>query len=233
MLAASLQSSLNALLALDPDSAARLDRLNGRVLMLELKGVGINLFFTARQQHFEVGLDNPHATDEDADHARNPDTTISGTPAALFSMAAEEAGPGSGSRGWSGTGSRVTILGDATLARDFERLFSRLDPDIEGLLSGFIGDVAGHQVVSGIRHGARQFRETISEAGVVAGEVFREGLRGGRSGPLIGEKEARNFSDGVDGLRDAVDRLEAKIRVVTESRDNIRKNFEKGGSDAS
>ena len=209
ILAAGLQGSLNSVLALDPESAARLERIEGRVLMLRLEGVGIELFFTAKQRHFEVSLENPQATEDDPD----PDTTVIGTPAALFSMAAEEAGGG-----WGGPGSKVTILGDAALARDFERLFSRLDPDFEGLLSGMVGDVAGHQVVSGLKQASRQVRETLGEAGVVAGEVFRDGLRGGASGPLIGEKEARQFSDGVDELRDAVERLEARIRIVTEAR---------------
>lgn len=214
MMAATLQSGLNAILALDPESTARLDRIEGRVLRLELKGLGIDLFFTARNQHFQVGLENPLATSEANEEDQDADTTVSGTPAALFSMAAEEAGAG-----WSSKGSRVTILGDAALARDFERLFSRLDPDFEGLLSGLIGDVAGHQVVAGFRQGSRQARQTLQEAGVVAGEVFREGLRGGRSGPLIGEDEARQFSDGVDELRDAVERLEAKLRLAAETRD--------------
>ena len=210
MLAAGLQSSLNSVLALDPESGERLGRIEGKVLKLELEGVGIDLFFTAKNQHFEVSLQNPVATEDQAD----ADTTVRGTPAALFSMAAEEVG------GWSGPGSRVSITGDATLARDFERLFSRLDPDFEGLVSGMVGDVAGYQLVSGLKQATQQLKETLGEAGVVAGEVFRDGLRGNNSGPLIGEKETRQFSKGVDELRDAVDRLEARIRHFTASRQN-------------
>lgn len=128
-------------------------------------------------------------------------------------MAASQLG-----EGWSAPGSRVSISGDATLARDFERLFSRLEPDFEAAFAGLFGDVIGHQFAVGLREGSRRVRETATAAGEVVGEVLREGARGGRSGPLVGNDEARGFVDGVDDLRDAVDRLEAKIRLLAESR---------------
>jgi ubiquinone biosynthesis protein UbiJ len=207
MLAASMQSGLNAVLALDPNSGARLDRIDGQVLRLELQGAGIELYFTASHQQFQVSLNNPLGDEADA--------TVIGTPAALFSMAADELGSG-----WSGPDSKVNISGDAALARDFERLFSRLDPDFESALSGLFGDVAGHQLAIGLKEGVRRVRETAGEAGDVFGEVFREGLRGGKSGPLVGSDEMQRFTEGIDELRDAVERLEAKVRIVTEKSEN-------------
>ncbi len=214
MFAASLQSGLNALLALDPDSVRRLDRIGEGVMKLELQGTGIELYFTTAKQQFLVSLDHPkEVAGEDCD----ADAKVSGTPGALFSMAADELGSG-----WGGPGSKVSISGDAALARDFERLFSRLEPDFEGALSGLVGDVAGHQLAHGIRQGLLRLRETAGEAGVIAGEVFREGLRGGRTGPLVGSQEIKTFSDGVDELRDAVERLEARLRIELEARDADR-----------
>lgn len=212
LLAASLQSGLNGVLALDRDSDARLERLSGRVLKLVLEGAGIELFFTAGDGGIDVGLEGPTGrTGEDEDKA---DTTVRGTPAALFSMAASQLG-----EGWTAPGSKVSIEGDAGLARDFERLFSRLDPDVEGALSGIFGDVIGHQLAIGLRQGARRARETAGVAGDVLGEVLRDGARGGRSGPLIGATEARHFADQVDGLRDAVERLEARVRILARGND--------------
>jgi ubiquinone biosynthesis protein UbiJ len=206
ILAASLQSGLNAALALDSNSAERLKRLDERVLLLTLEGAAIDLYFTAAEGGIEVSLDYP------GEAGGEPDTTISGTPAALFSMAAAELGDG-----WAAPGSKVAISGDAALARDFERLFSRLDPDIEGALSGLFGDVLGHQFAFGLKQGARRARETAGVAGEVLSEVLREGAHGGRSGPLVGQDEARRFADGVDELRDGVERLEAKIRMLATS----------------
>lgn len=207
LLAATLQGGMNAVLALDPNSIARVRRLEGRVLKLVLEGVAIDLFFTARNQAIDVSLQAPGGDPVDAED--QPDTVVSGTPGALFSMAASEL-----NEGWSAPGSKVNISGDAALARDFERLFSRLDPDIEAALAALFGDVVGHQVAFGLRQGARRARETANTAGEVFGEVMREGARGGRSGPLIGSDEYRRFADGVDELRDAVDRLEARLRIL-------------------
>ncbi len=213
LFAATLRSGINAVLALDPNSVQRLQRLEGRVLKLVLEGTGIELYFTAANQGIEVSLKSP--ADSATDGGESSETVVSGTPGALFSLAASEVG-----EGWSAPGSSVSISGDAGLARDFERLFSRLDPDFEAALSGFFGDVVGHQLAFGLQEGARRALETADAAGDVIGEVMREGTRGGRSGPLIGADEFRSFADGVDDLRDAVDRLEARIRNLAQSAGN-------------
>lgn len=223
MLAASLQAGLNAVLDLDPNSAARSGRIAGRVLKLVLEGTGIELYFTsgnrgAGSRGIEVLLEPPGAGSstvagaEPGAEERRADAIVRGTPAALFSMAAAELGGG-----WSAPGSEVSIEGDAGLARDFERLFSRLDPDVEGRLGGLFGDVIGHQLAFGLKQGAQRARETAGVAREVLGEVLREGSRGGRSGPLVGRGEARRFADAVDELRDAVDRLEARLRLLARS----------------
>lgn len=210
LLAATLQSGINAVLALDTETTPRLERLEGRVLKLVLDGTGIAFYFTAGRHGIQVGLDNP-AVNPSGD-GKEADTTVTGTPAALFFMAAPELGAG-----WSGPGSGVNIAGDAALARDFERLFSHLDPDIESALAGLFGDVFGHQLVVGLREGSRRARTAAGTAGEVLGEVLREGSRGRRSGPLVGTDEARRFADDVDALRDAIDRLEARMRAVADS----------------
>lgn len=206
MLAATLQSGLNAALSLDDDSEARLARIEDRVLKLELEGAGIDLFFSGTPHGIRVSLESPREEPVEPNDPPQVDTTISGTPAALLTMAAAESG-----EGWSGPKARVSIAGDATLARDFERLFSRLDPDVEAALSSILGDVAGHQLAFGLKQGAGHLRRFAEEARNVLGEVLKDGSRGNQSGPLVGSAETSAFADGVDALRDAVDRLEAKI----------------------
>lgn len=206
MLAATLQSGLNAALSLDEDSDARLARIEDRILRLELEGTGITLYFWGTPHGVRVALDSPRGEPKDPADPPLEDTTISGTPAALLSMAAAEA-----DEGWSGPKAKVSIAGDAALARDFERLFSRLDPDVEAALSSILGDVAGHQLAFGLKQGAQRLRGFAEEARNILGEVLKDGSRGNKSGPLVGSAETSAFADGVDALRDAVDRLEAKI----------------------
>jgi ubiquinone biosynthesis protein UbiJ len=191
ILAVMLETAINRVLALDDDSAERLQRLDDRMLRLDLEGVGITLFFAFGERRVEVGTDSQY----------EPDTIISGSPIALFSMAAPEE-----AARWGGSDSRVSISGDATLARDLEQLFSRLDPDWEGRLSRLLGDVWGHQVASGLRAGAGQLQRSAEDAG----EMLREYLQS-PGGPVAGAAEIETFGAAVEDLHRAVDRLEARL----------------------
>jgi len=191
ILAAMLETAINRILALDDLSVERLQRLDGRMLQLDLEGVGITLFFAFAGRHVEVGTRSGY----------EPDTTISGTPFALFSMAAPEE-----AARWGTKESRVKITGDANLARDLERLFSRLDPDWEGRLSRLLGDVWGHQVAAGLRAGAEHARASASSAG----EMLSEYLRRNR-GPVVRGEEIEEFSAAVDEVQAETEQLQARL----------------------
>jgi ubiquinone biosynthesis protein UbiJ len=191
LLAALLETGVNRALALDPDSKVRLQRLADRMLRLDIEGVGISLFIAFTERRVEVGTRSEH----------EPDTTISGTPFALFAMAAPE-----GAGNWNAPGSRVTITGDANLARDLERLFSQLDPDWEGSLSRLLGDVWGHQVAAGLRTGAEQARRGAADAGAMLKEFIDRD-----DGPLVRAEELERFATGVDDLQAAVEKLERRL----------------------
>jgi ubiquinone biosynthesis protein UbiJ len=184
------------LLALDENTPRRLQHLQGKHVRLELEGLGIVLHFSFAPQRVQVSLE---AEGE-------PDTVVSGSPAALFAMAIpDEAGH------WGMPGSRVKISGDATLARDLERLFSNLDPNWEGQLSNLFGEVAGHQLSAGARGAAAQLRETLSTLEEMTSEFFQR-----PGSPLAQEGEVKGFANSVDGLRDATERLEARVRLIRE-----------------
>lgn len=158
MLALALETAINQVLQLDLESPARVKKLEGRLLQLDLEGLNITLFFTFKHGVVRVRLE--------ADEA--PDTTISGTPVALFSMAEPE------DADWGLPDSNVQIHGDASLARDLERIFSKLDPDWESPLTGMLGDVAGHQAAQGIRQGVEAARETAHAAGKILSEFMKD-----------------------------------------------------------
>jgi ubiquinone biosynthesis protein UbiJ len=197
ILAAMLESAINRLLDLDDDTPSRLARLEGRMLQLNIEGVGITLFFAFSDRQVEVGTRSGY----------EPDTVISGSPAALFAMAVPDE-----ISNWGTPESRVSITGDANLARDLERLFSRLDPDWEGRLSRIFGDVWGHQVAAGLRAGAAQARDSAENAGEMIGEYLQQ-----NQGPVIRREEFEAFSAAVEDAREAVDQLEARIRRMEES----------------
>jgi ubiquinone biosynthesis protein UbiJ len=186
-----LESAINRLLDMDDDSRSRMGRLEGRMLQLDIEGVGITLFFAFNGYQVEVGTRSSYV----------PDTVISGSPPALFAMAApDEIGS------WGTSRSRVKITGDANLARDLERLFSRLDPDWEGRISRIFGDVWGHQIAAGLRAGAEQARATAENAGSMLSEYLEQ-----NQAPVIRREELDDFTEAVDDARRSVELLESRI----------------------
>ena len=191
IMAGLLESAVNRVLSLDDGSADRLKRLSEKQLQLVIEGIGITLNFVFSDERVRVST-RPEG---------EPDTVIAGSPVALFSMAAPE-----GVGAWGTDDSRVTITGDANLARDLERLFSRLDPDWEGGLSRVFGDVWGHQVASGLKTGAGRARQAATEAGEMIDEYLTQG-----QGPVIHQEEFAGFSESVDDLGDSLDRAESLL----------------------
>jgi ubiquinone biosynthesis protein UbiJ len=158
MLALALETAINHVLQLDMESPTRVKKLEGRLLQVDLEGLAITLFFTFKHGVVRVRLDAE----------AKPDTVISGTPVALFSMAEPE------DTDWGLPESKVQINGDASLARDLERIFRKLEPDWEGPLAGMLGDVAGHQAAQGIRQGVASARETAITAKKILSDIVKD-----------------------------------------------------------
>ncbi len=196
IMAGFIEAGVNRVLALDPDSATRLLKLQGKCLQLDLEGLAITLYLGFDSGNVQVALDSES----------EPDTVISGTPMALFAMAA----PGDISN-WGLPGSSVQISGDANLARDIERLFSKMDPDWEKPFSDVLGDVLGFQVTSGLKHGVEAVRAAAETTTDMAGAYFRD-----ESNVLVRPAELGEFNQAVDTLNDATERLEARIRNLRE-----------------
>ena len=199
ILAALLEGAVNRILSMDDGSPKRLHRLAGRLLQLDIEGVGITLYFAFTERRVNVTIRSKIEAD----------TVVSGSAAALFSMAAPE-GVGT----WGTGDSRVTITGDANLARDLERLFSQLDPDWEGSLSRLFGDVWGHQVASGLRSGAKRARETAGSAS----EMVDEYINSGR-GPVVHANEFSEFSQAVGDIGTSANRIEKQLEKLERSRE--------------
>ncbi|MFT5140841.1 MAG: ubiquinone biosynthesis protein UbiJ [Lysobacterales bacterium] len=192
MMADFIELGVNRVLALDPESAKRVLKLQGKVLQVDLVGLEITLFLSFDSGHVLVNLISDSVSD----------TTISGTPMALFAMAA----PGDSSN-WGLPGSSVQISGDANLARDIERIFSQMNADWEKPLTDIFGDVAGYQFSSGLKQGAEALKKAAGQSLDMAGAYFRD-----ESDVLVRPEELKEFNFEVDGLSDAIDRLEARIK---------------------
>lgn len=189
LLAEAVQAALDRAVALDPDAGPAMAGLENRYLCFELTGLAIDLWFTARDGTMQVRSE---------DFGAPADTTITGSPLALLSLAMPDAG---------GPRTAVRIQGDAQLAQAFQQFFRRLDPDWEAAFTDSAGPVLGPQLYGLLRQG----RDTARTGLGTGGEQFSRWLRE-ESGLVPGREDWDRFAREVDELREAVDRMESRLR---------------------
>jgi ubiquinone biosynthesis protein UbiJ len=134
------------------------------------------------------------------------DAIIEGTPFALARLALGDPVQSIRAGG-------AQVSGDAEIAQGFQKLFAAAQPDFEEELSRLTGDVAAHHLAN-LARGALDFgrraRDTFAQN--VAEYLTEEG----RDVPA--RTEVDEFLENVDRLREAADRLDARIAVIERGR---------------
>lgn len=193
-----LEAGLNRYIALDPEGARGFEAIDGRIIAIEVKGIGVRLTLipgTGGVQLFGA-------------YDAAPDCLIRGTPLALARMAAAER-----KESELGAGA-VEIEGDTSIAHDLAKAMAGLDVDWEEQLSRVLGDPIAHQLGEGVRAAADWGRRTSGTLRTNLKEYLEEEGR-----LLPGRYELDAFLAEVDGLRDDVERLEARIQRLTRAAD--------------
>lgn len=194
-----LEAALNRALALDPETRAALAGLDGQRVQLQLEAPPMALEIAMDGEALRVG---PVREDE-------PDLAVRAGLGALLGqlpfLKASAAAPVG----------KVKISGDAELARRLQRLAEGFDPDTTKPFIEAFGPVLGPQLAGLLREGLRTAR-------VQAGRLARSGAEylTEESRDLVGREELGSFLDAVDGLRDDVERLAARIQRLRASGGN-------------
>jgi ubiquinone biosynthesis protein UbiJ len=184
-----LEQALNRLVALDPDTAAALERLGGRRIGLALEAPPVALDITVAAGRLKVG---PPTQEPDLGIR----ATLSGVLSQLPFLRRDDAPPVG----------KVRINGDADLARTLQQLAKRFDPDWEKPFADVFGPVIGPQVARGLREALKAgagFAKGFSRDAV---DYLTEESR-----DLVGKAELAAFHDDVDTLRDRAERLAARL----------------------
>jgi ubiquinone biosynthesis accessory factor UbiJ len=134
------------------------------------------------------------------------DATLSGGPLALLALM------GSDPQGVVQRGA-VTISGDAHIAEHFQELARLLRPDFEEELSLLVGDVPAHQLSRWAGIGGRWLASAARTTLVNATEYLAH-----ERADLVPRQEGEQFLHGVDAVREAVDRLEARLTLLERRR---------------
>ena len=202
MLTATLENVLNRGLPRSPRAQQLCAELSGRRLAVAVAPVQ-----AAGGGHFLVestGVSLKLSTvTREALASAPPDATITGGPFSLLALS----GPAPEAVLQRGD---VRIDGDAELAQKFRELALLLRPDPEEELSLVLGDVAAHQV-------GRFARAAFGWTGKAASTTVRNFAEylGHERRDLVPRNEAEQFLQGVDTLREDVDRLAARIDLLS------------------
>jgi len=189
---AALEKSINALLALDPVARKKLARHHGKVIGVHLRGPELTLYFIPDDRgHLQV----------QGRIEGEPDALLSGSPLDLIRAGDRQEGS---QQLFSG---RVVLRGDTALAQAFGATLAGLEIDWEEFLSRFTGDLVAHQLGNAARATGDYLRASGRRLGRDLAEYLVEEAR-----LLPHPAEIEAFVEGVDEVRDAADRLEARIR---------------------
>jgi ubiquinone biosynthesis protein UbiJ len=192
---ASAEAMLNRNIDASSQAAELARRLNSTSLQIEVEGI-ISVRAVVRNGRLAL-----LAGEEAPDVAAPADAVISGSARALLAVS-QGARPAAASRF-----AAATIRGDAEIANLYRQLFIAARPDPEEELSRWIGD-APARAVSRLAGGAIAWaRRTHRVIGENIAEYLQEESR-----DLVARPEVEEFLRGVDQVREAADRVEARLQ---------------------
>lgn len=183
---AGLEATVNRYLRLDPDSPPRLAALDGKVIAIELDGLGQTVYLVP-------GVAGVRVVER---HEGEPAVWVRGTPLALL-------------RQWRGdpaVGGEVAIEGDIAVGQAFQAILARVDIDWEEQLAKAVGDVAAHRLGNlwrGLRGWGQRSADTLARDGA---EYLQQELYALPPRPAV-----EQFLGAVDTLREDADRLAVRV----------------------
>jgi len=188
-----LEAALNRALALDPDTRAALQALDGQRIAMTLEAPALALQIRVEGDHLRVGPVDPTSEPDLAVRS-----TLGGLLAQLPMLARSQRSPT--------PGGRLRVSGDAELARRLQQMASRFDPDWQLPFVAVFGEVLGVQIAQAARGALRQARDLMTGLARDAAEYVTEESR-----DVVPKAELDAFHDDVDHLRDDAERLAARV----------------------
>lgn len=194
-----LQRALDALIAARARTRTHAEALAGRTVAVTFTEFALTLAFTGEDGRLVVrrGVEAP-----------TPDATLRGTLTA-FGGAFLNAGGKDGGKESSVLPAGITIEGDALLVRDLRALLADLEFDWEERASRVVGDTAAHQLGRMARAFGGWTRHAGDRLGKNVADYLREETR-----DLVARDEVARFNDGVDQVRDGVERAAARLHLI-------------------
>jgi len=204
MLTQAIENLLNRNLPRSPRAQELCAVIKGKVVRIEAHGLGWRL--ECESLGSSLKLTRPGVS------GREPDAEIGGSLMNLAALA------GSHPEEVIRRGD-VSIRGDAELAQKFRELAMLLKPDMEEELSRLVGDTPAHQALRFARMATGFGRRAVDTGVRNMAEYFAH-----ESGDLVPRAEAEDFYRGVERLREDLDRLDARARLLEQAGEDVPEN---------
>jgi ubiquinone biosynthesis protein UbiJ len=203
MLTQAIENLLNRNLPRSPRARELCESLAGKRVRVEARGLGWVII--AESLNTSIRLTR------ESTPAQPPEADISGSLLNLAALA------GSHPEEVIQRGD-VTIRGDAEVAQKFRELAMLLKPDVEEELSRIIGDTPAHQALRLVRMATGFGRRAASTSVRNVAEYLAH-----ERGDLVPRAEAEDLYRGVERLREDLDRVEARARLLENTEDEIHR----------
>jgi ubiquinone biosynthesis accessory factor UbiJ len=190
VLCAAAEIALNRYLRREPSVIADCARLAGRSLEFSLPSAALAMTVEFIESGVRVMPEPPSP----------PQLRVSGSPSALIRALGRAAEGGTHFPG-------LTIEGDAELLSTFREMVARVGFDPEEWLAPLVGGVAAHRLVGGLRKAFDWTRGSTRRMADHGAEYLRE-----ETYDLARARDVGEWMDEVDETRDALERLEARLR---------------------
>lgn len=181
----------NRVLALDPETLAKLEGLSGKIIEIDITAPAIHFFIVPSGTGLRLVTESQ----------LTPDVSLR-APLSTFAKLALVAGASEDMA----TLRDLQITGDIELGTRFQRTLRGLDIDWEELAARVLGDVVAHKGANAVRAGAAWLDSAVTILARDAGEFLQF-----ERGALPARVEVEEFMRAVDVLRADVARLEQRI----------------------
>ena len=182
--------AINRVLAMDPEAAAMMEPLDGKLLGVSVGGINTSFYARVSGARLQI-VEQPGIA---------PDLVIEGGVFDL-AMLGVAASPESVMRD-----RRITMSGDVELARAMKTLLQAFDPDWEEALSHIVGDFLARKTSVGVRSLRDWLATARTSVTDTVGEILTEEKR-----LLPTRLRYQQHQVEVERLRDDVERLSVRI----------------------
>lgn len=194
MLISTLETALNQYLSLDDNIDQLLTPLAGKVFAIHITHFNVTVYLCPSSDHIQILEDYPGKAD----------ATLSGSLSALGLMGLSATPMHALFKG------EVRIDGDTQLAQKLQRLFKKLDINLQGKLARYSNDGIAQRLTQ-LFQGSRDWsRHSLSTFRLNLEEFLQEETR-----ELPAKAEAELFFREIDQCRSDYDRLNARIERLS------------------